>query len=319
MVQGTNGKSGGRAFIRSSRLWMLRKDFRRNYVVYFLALLVLVYYFLFHYLPMYGIIIAFQDFSPRRGVLGSPFVGLKHFSNFFSSPSLVRVVRNTLLINIYELVFSFPFPILFALMLNELRLIRFKRVVQSLTYMPHFLSLVVVCGMINEFVASNGMINQLINFFGGASVSFLGNAKYFRGVYVLSGIWQGFGWSSIIYIAAIAGVDREQYDSAMIDGAGRLRQAWNITLPGIAPTIIILLIMRIGSMMSVGHEKILLLYNPMTYETADVVSTYIYRIGILDSNYSFSSAVGVFNSVINFSLLITANYISKRVSETSLF
>ncbi len=306
-------------FSRPSRLRRIRRDFKINALVYVLAMLVLAYYVLFHYLPMYGIIISFQDYSPRRGVLGSPWVGLKHFKSFFSSPSLGQIVSNTVMINVLDLVIGFPIPIIFALLLNELHMPKFKRTIQSMTYMPHFLSLVVVCGMIREFTASDGLINQITTLFSAKPVNFLGKAQYFQMVYVLSGIWQGFGWSSIIYIAAVAGVDRELYESAMLDGANRLKQAWHITLPGIAPTITILLIMRIGSMMSVGYEKIMLLYNPMTYETADVISTYIYRIGILDANYSFSSAVGLFNSVVNFTLLLSANFISKRVGETSLF
>jgi len=284
-----------------------------------LAIPVLAYYIIFHYGPMYGVIIAFKNFTPARGILGSPWVGLQWFKDFFSSYYFGRLLRNTLLINIYSLIFSFPAPIILALLLNELRSQKFKKAVQTISYLPHFISLVVICGMIVNFTARDGIINDIIAFFGGERTTMLLRPELFRSIYVISGIWQSVGWSSIIFLAALSGIDVELYQAAVIDGANRWHQVWHVTLPGILPTIVILLIMRIGSLMSVGYEKIILLYNSSIYETADVISTFVYRKGLLEANYSYSSAVGLFNSVINFLLLIIANWVSRKVNETSLW
>jgi putative aldouronate transport system permease protein len=268
---------------------------------------------------MYGAIIAFKDFSPIKGILGSPWVGLKHFYDFFVSYYFWRIVKNTMVISISSLIFGFPAPIIFALLINELRSKLFSRTVQTITYMPHFISLVVVCGLIREFTTDTGIINYLVGLFGGDRVTMLNKPELFVPIYVTSGIWQEIGFGSIIYIASIAGIDQQLYEAATIDGAGRWRQIWNVTLPGIMHTIVILLILRIGSIMNVGFEKIILLYNPVTYETSDVISTFVYRRGLLEFSFSLSAAVGLFNSVINGFLLIGANWFGKKFNETSLW
>ena len=268
---------------------------------------------------MYGAQIAFRDFSPGRGIWGSRWVGLAHLESFIKGFYFSRLLRNTLLLNCLDLLFGFPAPIILALLLNEVRWSPFKRAVQTITYMPHFISMVVVVGIMVDFMARDGLVNNLLSTLGLAVTPFMQEPEWFRGLYVGSGIWQNVGWGSIVYLAALANIDPTLYEAAMVDGAGRFRQLIHITLPGIAPTIIILLILRIGNMMSVGYQKIILMYNPLTYETADVISTYVYRKGILEMGFSFSSAVGLFNSVINFALLILANSVSRRVNETSLW
>lgn len=297
----------------------LGRDLRMNKYIYIMVLPVVVYYLIFHYGPMYGVIIAFKDFQVTEGIWGSEWVGFKHFIDFFNNYYFWRLIRNTFLISFYELIFAFPAPIILALLLNELRKLWFKRIVQTVSYLPHFISLVVVVGMLVDFSSQNGLFNQFLSLFGIEPISFMQKAEWFRPLYIGSGIWQGIGWGSIIYLAAMAGINPELYEAAKIDGAGRFRQMWHVTLPGITPLIVILLILQIGSIMSVGFEKIILMYNPMTRETADVISTYVYRKGILEASFSFSSAVGLFNAVINLTLLILANKISARVSETSLW
>lgn len=300
----------------------IRMDFQKNKAVYFMFLPVVVFYLIFHYYPMSGIILAFKDFKPALGIWGSPFTGdygFEHFLAFFGSSFFGRTITNTILISLYQLILGFPMPIILALMLNELRSPKFKKVMQTITYFPHFISTVVVCGMLTDFCLSDGLFNQITGFFGVPSVSMLSEPKLFRTIYVASGIWQSMGWDSIIYLAAIAGIDTQLYEAASLDGAGRFKKIWHITLPGIKGTVVILFIMAIGKMMSVGSEKILLLYNPSTYKTADVISTYVYRKGLLDQDYSYSTAVNLFNSVINFALVFCANALSRKLTETSLF
>lgn len=288
--------------------------------LYLIVFPVLLYYLLFHYKPMYGLIIAFMDYSPRRGISGSTWVGLQHFMNFFQSIYFKRLLGNTLKISLATIVFGFPAPIILALLMNELRSKKFARVTQTITYMPHFISTVVICSMIREFVKPEGFITQiLVKFFDYGGKNLLSQPENFLPIYVISDIWQGVGWGSIVYLAALTAVDTELYEAAQIDGAGRWKQMLHITLPGIMPTIIIMLIMRLGQVMSVGYEKIILLYNEGIYETADVISTYVYRMGLVDRQYSFSAAVGLFNSVVNFLLVILANRFSKKVSDTSLW
>ncbi|WP_218095368.1 ABC transporter permease subunit [Paenibacillus solanacearum] len=294
-------------------------DIRRNKLLYAMLLPVLLYYAVFHYAPMYGAMIAFKDFSPRLGIWGSEWVGFEHFETFFTGAYFWRTIKNTILISLYELIFGFPAPIMLALLLNEVKNAAFKRTVQTVTYMPHFISLVVICGIVKDFTSSEGVINDVIAFFGGQRTTFLLEPELFRSVYVSSGIWQHIGWGTIIYLAALTGIDPEQYEAARIDGAGRWKQMVNVTIPGIMPTIVILLILDIGRMMNVGFEKIILLYNPGTYETADVVSSYVYRVGLQDFNYSFSSAVGLFNSAVNFTLLVLSNWLSRKWNDTSLW
>ena len=310
--------SGGLA--KSGLGYKLAREFRLNKYLYLMAIPVIAYYIIFQYGPMYGATIAFKQFDIVKGIWDSPWVGFKYFKEFFESFYFERTLRNTLVISLYQLVLGFPAPIIFALLLNELRNQRFKRAVQTITYLPHFVSTVVICGMIYDFVSRDGFITDLFVLLGGERSNLLGQPQYFRAIYVLSGIWQEVGWGTIIYLSALSGIDMEQYEAARIDGAGRFRQLVNITLPGIMPTVIILFILRLGQMMSVGFEKIILLYNPNTYETADVISSYVYRKGLGESfQFSFTAAVGLFNSVINFALLIAANQISKKVSETSLW
>lgn len=295
------------------------RDFKKYKYLYLMVLPVIAYYIVFHYAPLYGATIAFKNFSPSKGIMGSPWVGFKHFKSFLTSFYFWRVFRNTLMINILELIFAFPAPIILALLLNEIKNSVFKRTIQTITYMPHFISLVVVCGMIVDFTASEGVINSIITSLGGQKILFLQKPEYFRGIYVASGIWQGIGWGSIIYLAALSSIDPSLYEAAIIDGAGRFRQLLHVTLPGIAPTIVILLILNLGKMMNVGFEKIILLYNPATYETADVISSFVYRRGLREANWSFGSAVGLLNSVINLALITASNKISRKLNETSLW
>ncbi|WP_019533186.1 ABC transporter permease [Paenibacillus ginsengihumi] len=302
-----------------SVLVTIGRDLRRNKLLYLMVLPVIAYYLIFDYGPMYGLQIAFKDYSPGAGIWASPWVGFDHFIEFFNSYYFWRLIRNTLLINIYELLFGFPAPIILALLLNELRRQWFKRIVQTITYLPHFISIVVIVGMLVDFLARDGIVNQLLAVFGVESKSYLSEPGWFRFIYISSGIWQQVGWGSIIYLAALSSIDPTLYEAAKVDGAGRWKQMVHITIPGIMPTIIILLILRMGSMMSVGSEKILLMYNPLTYDTADVISTFVYRKGILEASYSYTTAVGLFNAVIAFSLLVISNSISKRVSETKLW
>lgn len=298
----------------------LARDLARNKYIYLMLLPVVAYYLVFMYFPMYGLQIAFKDFSPAKGIWGSEWVGLKHFVSFYHSFYFLRLIRNTLLLSLYELVFSFPAPILLALLLNELRNRIFKNVVQSITYLPHFISIVVVAGMMVDFLASDGLINRVTALFGAEPVSFLIRPEWFRTVYVASGIWQGVGWGSIIYLAAISGINPTLYEAARADGASRFRQAIHVTLPGIMPTVVIMLILRCGSLLSGGSlEKILLLYNSTTYETADVISTFVYRRGLLQMDYGFSAAIGLLNNVVNFIMLISANAISRKLSEHKLW
>lgn len=302
-----------------SKWKFVQRDLIRNRYIYLMLFPVVTYYLIFHYAPMYGLLIAFKDYGIADGVWQSPWVGFAHFQNFFESPYFWRLMQNTLLISFYELLFAFPAPIILALLLNELRLIIFKRVVQTISYLPHFISIVVVAGMIVDFTARDGLINNILVMFGIEPITFLQEAGWFRSMYISSGVWQGIGWGSIIYLAAMSTIDPALYDAARIDGAGRWKQTLNVTIPGIMPTIVILLILNIGSMLSVGSEKIILLYNPLTYETADVISTYVYRKGILGADFGYSAAVGLFNSIVSFILLTLANTISKRVSEHRLW
>lgn len=287
--------------------------------LYLLLLPGLILYILFCYYPMYGLLMAFQDYNPVDGILGSPFVGFTHFTNFFDSMFFGRLLRNTILLSLYNLIFGFPIPILFALMLNEVKPGPFKKFTQTISYLPHFISVVVIVGMLNIVFSPTGIIPEVLTKLTGSSPNFLSDAKWFRTMYVGSEIWQHFGWNSIIYMAALAGIDQGLYEAAKIDGASRFKQIWHITLPGIAPTIVTLLILNSGSILSVGFEKIILMYSPATYSTADVISTYTYRVGLLQSQYSFGVAVGMFNSVANCIILIIVNVISRKLTETSLW
>lgn len=299
---------------------LLWENIKKHPLLYLMALPVLVWMGTYQYGPMYGVIIAWKRFVPARGILGSQWVGWKNFSDFLNDPYFFRVVRNTISINFWLLIIAFPAAILFALLLNELRMPRLRKATQMVTYMPHFVSAMVVCGLAVNFLKSDGLITYLmVNIFHLQRENLLSIPKYFQPIYVALQMWQETGWDSIIFVAALSGIDPTLYEAAIMDGASRFKRTWYVTIPSIMPTVVILLILRIGNMMSLGWEKIILLYNPMTYETADVISSYVYRRGLIQFDYSFSTAAGLFNSLVNFMLLILANTISRKVNETSLW
>ncbi len=295
------------------------RDLRQHWALYLMAIPLIAFFIVFAYMPMGGLLMAFENYKPNKGFLGSDFVGLKNFMDFFGSPFAFRTIRNTLVISFLQLIIEFPLVIVFALLINEIKMGPFRKAVQTLTYMPYFISMVVMAGIIVDFVKSTGVVGQLVGVFTGTPTNLLGDPKYWRPLYIATNLWQGLGFSSIIYVAALSGIDQELYEAAEIDGATRWKQTLHITLPGIASTIIIMLILRVGSIMAVGQEKTILLYNSQVYETADIISSFIYRKGLLEFNYGYSTAVSLFNSVINFILLVTTNQISKKFSETSLF
>ena len=297
----------------------IRRDFKINKLLYLMAAPVIAYFIIFHYIPIWGLVISFQDYVPMKGIWGSEWIGIKNFIDFFNSYYFWRLIKNTLTINIANLIFGFPAPIVFALLLNELKNGLFKRSIQTISYIPHFVSIMVVCGILINFTASEGLFNDIIQFFGGDRSNLLRQPEMFVPIYVGSEIWQRIGYSSIIYLAAISSINPELYEAAYMDGANRLKQAVHITLPGIMSTIIVLLLLRMGKMLSVGFEKIILLYNPSIYKTADVISSFVYRKGLLDTDYSYATAVSFFNSFMNLLLLMIANTLSRRLSETSLW
>lgn len=299
-------RSASRMFYQQRHLWLI-------------ALPGIIWYILFAYGPMYGVVIAFQNYSPARGLLGGPWVGFKWFAQFFDSRFFPVLLRNTLLLSLYGIIFSFPAPILLAIFLNEVKVGWFKRLAQSISYLPHFISSVIIVGMIVDFMAPQGVINNIIAGLGGERTQFMVLPEWFRTIYIGSGLWQSVGWNSIIYLAAISGIDAELYEAARVDGAGRIRQIFSITLPSILPTITILLIMTTGNLLSVGYEKIILMYNTATYETADVINTYVFRRGIGGGEFSFGAAVGLFQSIVNLVVIVLANALSRKVSETSLW
>ncbi|WP_413033582.1 ABC transporter permease [Paenibacillus xylanilyticus] len=305
---------------RKNTSHVIKKDFKKNWFAYLLAIPVIAWFLVFCYGPMWGVLIAFKDFKPLLGFADSEWVGLKHFIEFFQGPYFWRVVKNTLLLNLWGIVFGFTAPIILALMLNEARNSRFKKVVQTVTYMPHFISLVVVCGMIHIFTADEGIITQILQVITGKEYSsLLGYSSMFRPIYTFSGIWQSIGWESIIYLAAMSSIDPALYEAADIDGVGRIKKMWHITLPQISPVIVILFIFAIGGLMASGYEKIILLYNPLTYDTADVIASYVYRRGLREASLSYSTAVGLLSAIINFALLWATNRIAKRNSDVSLW
>lgn len=294
-------------------------DWKKHWMAYLMALPPLLFYIIYHYVPMYGLLISFKDYNAMDGILGSPWVGLKYFRQFFGSVFFFRTLKNTLLISLYSIIFTFPAPILLALLMNEIRGKLFKKTVQTLTYVPHFISIIVICGLLKTFCTETGLFNVIAVFFGAEPKNLLLHEEYFRSLYLGSEIWQETGWGSIIYLAALTGIDQEQYEAARVDGANRLQQMFHITLPGILPTIIIMLILRMGRVMNVGYEKVMLLYTPAIYNTADIISTFVYRKGILEANYSYSAAVGMFNSIVNCFLVVVTNKISRKAGETSLW
>ncbi|MGG4108658.1 ABC transporter permease subunit [Paenibacillus lautus] len=292
----------------------------RNWELYLFIAPAFLYFVIFHYGPMYGIQIAFKNFIPTLGITGSPWVGFDHFERFFNSYYFWDLLWNTLSISLYELAIGFPLPIILALAFNEVKDSFFKRTVQTVTYAPHFISVVVMSGMIITFLSpSSGMIVNFVEMLGFQAPQFLTDPAWFKTVYVLSGVWQSAGWGTIIYLAALSGVDPQLHEAAVVDGASRFKRILHINIPAIVPTITILLILNMGSILGVGFEKILLLQNPLNMSSSDVISTFVYRSGLVDAQYSFSTAVGLFNSVINAILLIAVNQIARRTSENSLW
>lgn len=297
----------------------LALDFRQNRMVYLMWLPVLAFYLIFHYAPMGGLVIAFQNYKPFKGIAKSKFVGLEHFQEFLTGPYAWRTIRNTLVISLLQILIGFPMPIIFALLINEVRCNPYKRVVQTVSYMPHFISLVVMCGMISDFAASTGLFNVFRDLAGKPHLNFLAEPRYYRTIYIASGIWKQMGWSSILYLATLSSVDMSLYEAAAIDGAGRFRQMLSVTLPALVPIIAVQLIMRMGHIMGEGHQKTILLYNEMTWEVSDIVSSYVYRRGLKNNDYSFGAAVDLFNSLVNVIILCSANYFSKHVVKESLW
>ena len=301
---------------RKSRLRYIRE----NYPLYLMILPAIVFVFVFAYVPMYGIQIAFRDFKVRDGYWGSEWVGLEHIIRFVTSSNFWQLIRNTIGISLYSLAVGFPVPIILSVMLNELRSNRLRRTAQMIFYAPHFLSSVAVCGIVVLFTQrETGIINLLIMMLGGEGVEFLAKPEWFKTIYVISGIWQDMGWGTIIYMAALSGVDPGIVEAATIDGANRLQKIWYIDIQTIKPTIVILLIMNCGSMLSVGSEKILLLQNTLNMSASDVISTYLYRLGIEGGQFSYTTAVGLFNTVVNLIILLIVNKTADRVSGSSLF
>lgn len=292
---------------------------RRDWQMYSLAVIPLIFFAIFRYIPMLGNVIAFRKFQPGGNIFGEEWVGFRYVQMFLNDPTFWLVFRNTLIIGLLTLVFCFPLPIVLALLLNEIKGKVFKRLVQSISYLPHFLSIVIIAGMIFQLFSLEGTVNQIVRAVGGEAMPFLQLPEWFRTIYVSSEVWQTVGWGTILYLAALTTVDESLYEAARIDGANRWKQTWHVTLPGIRPTMVTLLILNIGTFMAVGFEKILLLYNPLTFATADVISTYLFRVGLVSNNFSYAAAIGLFESIIGLTLILSANAISKRVAGASLW
>lgn len=298
----------------------LLKNIRKNWILYLMITPVLLYYIIFAYVPMYGVLLAFKDYKIKLGILGSPWVGFEHFQRFFSAYNFKRLLMNTIGLSVYGMIAGFPIPIIFALMLNYLRHRKLKKAVQMVSYAPYFISTVVICGMISIFMSQDsGIFNVIRGFFGMEPVDFLAKPEWFKHIYVWSGIWQGMGWSSIIYISALAGVDYEMHEAAIVDGATKIQRMLHIDLPSIKPTILMLFILQMGGLLGVGFEKVYLLQNSLNRSAASVISTYVYEVGLVNSDYGYSTAVGLFNSVISLVLVVVSNQLSKKFAGESLF
>lgn len=299
--------------------YRIKLDLKRNWQLYLMILPIIMYYLIFKYGPMFGLSIAFMDYKPARGILGSHFVGFKHFENFFTNYYFFRLLKNTLKIS-FCLLITFPCPIILALLLNELKSAAFSKVAQTITYIPHFISTVVVCGLVITLTSSSGGITSILHIlFGIEKKSLLNTAGNFLPVYVFTELWQTLGWNSIIYLSALTGIDQQLYDAAKVDGAGRFQRMLHVTLPGLTPTIVIMFILKIGKIFNVGYERVMLLYNPAIYETSDVINTYVYRMGLISGKYSYSAAVGLFNCVVSFALVMLTNKISNKVNGAGLW
>ncbi|WHY67881.1 ABC transporter permease subunit [Neobacillus sp. SuZ13] len=295
------------------------KKILSNYQLYLFLLPALVYFIVFHYVPMYGILIAFKDFVATKGIMGSPWVGFKHFERFFDSYQFWILIKNTLGLSVIQLIVGFPLPIFLALMMNQIRSDKYKRFVQTVVYAPHFISVVVLAGMIYVFFSNNGLINNLILIFGGDPISFMAKPDWFKPLYIASGVWQETGWAAIIYLAALAGVSPELHEAAVMDGANKWQRIFHVDIPAIMPTAVILLILNVGNIMNIGFEKAYLLQTPMNQPAAEIIPTYVYKMGLQQAQYSFASAVGLFNSVINLVLLVLVNKFAKKLSGTGLW
>ncbi|HEY9075755.1 MAG TPA: ABC transporter permease subunit [Anaerolineaceae bacterium] len=299
-----------------NRLWRV---FLRDKYLYLMMLLPFTYFLIFHYAPMYGIVLAFKKFDIGLGIMDSPWVGFRYFEEFFTNPYSWKLIWNTVALRLWHLSLGFPAPIILALLLNEIRQERFKRLVQTSSYLPHFISLVVVCGMVISFLSSDGPVNKIIQFFGGSTIQFMQRPEWFRPIYIISGIWQDAGWTSVIYLAALTAINPDLYEAAVIDGANRFQRLRYVTLPGIAPTVMIMFLLRVGQLLTIDFQRVLLLYTPATYETADILGTYIYRRGIIGADFSYATAVGLFQSIVGLVFIVGSNAISKKLSETSLW
>ncbi len=298
----------------------LGRHLKKYWQLYVMMLIPVIYYVIFRYVPMVGNIIAFRRYRAGSSIFGDEWSGLKYFNQFIKDTNFWRAFRNTLALNIKYLVISFPITIVFAVLLNEIKNVHYKKLVQTISYLPHFISMVIVAGMIRELVSTSGPINSLITSMGGEPIPFISLPQWFTTIFVTSGIWQGLGWGTILYLAAMSGINPELYEAASLDGASRLKQIWHVTLPGILPTIMTLLILNIGSLCgSAAFEKVFLLYQPTTYETADIIATYVYRMGLGSGNYSYATAVGLFQGLINIVLLTAANIFSKKTTGSGLY
>lgn len=297
-----------------------KKYLRNNYMLYVMMLPMVLFFIIFLYKPMPGLVIAFKDFSPFKGIWDSPWIGFDHFVEFFTGPYAFRVIKNTLVISLTSLVFGFPAPIILALLLNELRAKRFKKLVQTVSYVPHFISVVVICGLVVNFLSpSSGIVNTMIKQLGGEPIYFLSKPEWFVPIYTLMNIWKSTSYGAIIYIAALTSISEDLYEAARVDGAGRWMQLIHVTLPALVPTIMVMLLINLGNILNVGYESIILLYNPAIYETSDVISTFIYRTGLSEGRYDYATAIGLVNSVVAFALVVSANKLSNRLTQTGLW
>ncbi|QUL57029.1 sugar ABC transporter permease [Paenibacillus tritici] len=297
----------------------LIRQIARRYDLYLMLLIPITWYLVFHYGPLYGLQIAFKNFNPGKGILGSSWVGFEHFQRFFDSYYFWRLLWNTLSINLFSLLIAFPVPIMLALLINEIGSKRYSKLLQNVTYIPHFISVVVIVGILTVLLSPSGPVNMLIQALGGTPTRFMESAAWFKTIFISSNIWQNMGWQSIIYIAALSGINPQLYEAAKMDGASRIRRIWHVSLPGIVPVIVILLILDIGQFMNIGFEKILLMQNNLNLESSDVISTFVYTTGILKGEYSYTAAIGLFNSLINLTLLLLVNRFARKTSDTSLW
>lgn len=307
-----------RAAVRVNLDRLIRIAIRDRYL-YLMMLPPALYFLVFAYIPMYGLTLAFKDFDISKGIMGSPWVGLKYFEEFFRNPYSYKLIYNTIMLRIWHLAFGFPAPIVLALLLNEIRRDWFKRVVQTASYLPHFISLVVVCSMVVSFLSSDGILNQLVKALGGKPQPWLQLPQYFRPIWLISGIWQDAGWASVIYLAALTAISPELYEAAVVDGANRWQRIRHITIPGIMPTVTIMFLLRVGQLLAVDFQKVLLLYTPTTYETADILGTYIYRRGIIGADFSFATAVGLFQALVGLVFIIGSNWLAKKLGQVGLW